>query len=91
MSQIPPGARARQAAALVVALARANGIALGEIEDQAAVLLGTFAVSNPDHPVTDYFDRADDGEIEEFLHAVSRELRPTLRGPMHTVGPVSLN
>ena len=91
MSQIRPGARARQAAALVVALARANGIALGEIEDQAAVLLGTFAVSNPDHPVTDYFDRADDGEIEEFLRAVARELRPDLGGPLHTVAEVWLN
>ena len=91
MALIPRRATAQEAAALVVALARARGFAPAEIEDQAAILLGAFAQSHPDHPVADYFDRADDGQIEEFFDAVTRELRAAVRGPMHAIGPLYLN
>jgi transcriptional regulator with XRE-family HTH domain len=65
-----------EAAALVVALAMGRGLDCpAEIEDQAAVLLSTFAVERPDHPVALYFDAADDEAIEAFFVAVGRRLR----------------
>jgi hypothetical protein len=91
MSLLPHSATAQEAAALVVALARARGIAFADIEDQAAILLGAFAQTHPSHPVADYFDRADDGEIEEFFDAVARELRAAVRGPVHIARELWLN
>jgi hypothetical protein len=74
-------ATAEEAAALIVSLARSRGLApAAEIEDQAAILLGAFAQTHPDHPVARYFDRADDGQIEEFFEAVARQAGAGERG-----------
>ena len=85
MRTIPDqSATPEEAAALVVSLAEGRGLASpAEIEDQAAVLLSSFAVERPDHPVARYFDLADDAQIEEFFLAVSRRVRRTVhRAPL---------
>jgi hypothetical protein len=71
-----------EAAALVVALARDHGLAsAAEIEDQAAILLSAFAVERPEHPVSLYFDVADDAQIEAFFVAVTCQARGARRDP----------
>ncbi len=82
-------ATAEEAATLVVAFARAGGVApAAEIEDQAAILLGAFAQAHPDHPVARFFDRVEDDQIDAFFDAVTRALS---RNPVLVAREIWLN
>jgi hypothetical protein len=85
-------ATAEEAAALIVALARARGLApAGEIEDRAALLLGAFAQAHPEHPVARDVDRVEGDEIEAFVDAVARAADAGRRDAAHVVPGVWLN